>query len=279
LKKEVIPGVWQFGDMDQAVNDRTRLVVVDRTTWHLGFTIDVEAVCKLAHAKGALVVDDPFQALGAIPVDVKKENVDFLITGCHKWQCGPGSVGFMYVRKDLIEQFEPEYSVYGNASVGRPEHPRIQNCPGEFGQLNHDNILSYNYPYVKTAQRFEMGTVAGDYLAGFGAALQYLNNLGKTDIEERVRRLGGYFIDKLTSIGCKVNTPVDPKERHGLINYTTGSYDNDLKSCLELNDHQVAGPMLRYQGGIGGIRTCVHFYSVEEDVDKLIKLQKNLMPK
>jgi selenocysteine lyase/cysteine desulfurase len=278
IKKEIVSDCWAYGDLDQAIDERTKLVCINRTTWHLGFTYDVEAVCNLAHEKGALVADDAFQALGAVKVDVDQENLDFLVTGCHKWQCGPGSVGFLYIREDLIEKYEPEYSTYGKATFGRPERTRMQNCPGYFGQQDHDNVLSYNYPYVKDASKFERGTIHQSCMVGFGAAMKYLNNLGLTDIEKRVCKLGDYYINRLRDIGCKVNTPLDPKERHGLINYTTGSYENDKMSCIELAKKQIAGPMIRYQGGIGGIRTCVHFYSTEEDVEKLIALQKDLMP-
>lgn len=60
--------------------------------------------------------------------------------------------------------------------------------------------------------------------------MRYLNNLGPRAIERRVKRLGGYCIEMLKEIGCKVNTPEDPKMRHGLITYTTGRYSLDKKS-------------------------------------------------
>jgi selenocysteine lyase/cysteine desulfurase len=117
---------------------------------------------------------------------------------------------------------------------------------------------------------------------GLACYLEWLNELGKENIQKRVLRLGGYLIDGLLNIDCKVNTPTDPKQRHGLINYTTGSYGNDFK-CYQAMETRVpkpiTGPTIRYQGGVGGIRVCTHFYNTEEDIEKFIDFQKDLMPK
>jgi selenocysteine lyase/cysteine desulfurase len=112
--------------------------------------------------------------------------------------------------------------------------------------------------------------------------LRLSKELGKEGIQKRVVRLGGYLIDGLLNIGCKVNTPMDPKQRHGLINYTAGSYGNDLK-CYETMGTRVpepiTGPTIRHQGGVGGMRVCTNFCNTEEDIDEFIDLQKDLMPK
>jgi len=136
--------------------------------------------------------------------------------------------------------------------------------------------------FSKSAERFDQGIGSTDALWGWLASLRWFNELGKEAIQKRVVRLGGYLIDGLLDIGCKVNTPIDPKQRHGLINYTTGSYGNDLK-CYEAMvtrvPEPITGPTIRYQGGVGGMRVCTHFYNTEEDVDKFIDFQKDLMPK
>lgn len=284
-KKELGPSCWEYGDMDQAVDEKTKLVCINRTTWNCGFTYDVEAVCTLAHENGAFVVDDAYQALGARVMDVHRDEVDFLVSGSHKWQCGPPLIGMFYVRKDLCEKLEPSYWSYLNVDRGpwtleQKKHPFIFGFP--FGKQDHDNIKSYDMPFPKSAERFDQGIGTTDVLWGWLATLMWLNELGKEDIEKRVVRLGGYLIDGLLDIGCKVNTPMDPKQRHGLINYTTGSYGKDFK-CYEAMGTRVpkpiTGPTIRYQGGVGGIRVCTHFYNTEEDVDKFIDFQKDLMPK
>jgi len=272
IKENIAPDCTSYGDLDQAIDEHTRLVCINRTTWTSGFTFDVEAVCKLAHEKGALVVDDAFQSIGAIKVDVKKDNIDFLITGSYKWQCGPEGAGFFYVRKDLINKYEPSFWSYGN--IARPGE-----MGGSFGDPTHDNITSYDFPLVQDARRFDQGICVGEVLWAWDATLQYLNELEPTNVEQRVKKLGGYCIDRLLDLGIKVNTPIDPEERHGLISYTLKNHDLNMKSYEALVRHRPIpiNVSIRYQGGIGGIRICCHFFNTEEDIDKVIDVQKRIL--
>ena len=88
-------------------------------------------------------------------------------------------------------------------------------------------------------------------------------------------------------IGCKLNTPIEEERyRSGLHNYTTGSYKTDYVSFRDLNSFGV-NVSLRYSGAdkewkegmhhIGGIRVSTHFFNTEEDIDKLLMLQKKLL--
>ena len=59
-------------DMEKLVDDKTKMVIVDRTTAFCGFTFDMKEVSRIAHARGALVLDDAMQTLGAVDIDVKR---------------------------------------------------------------------------------------------------------------------------------------------------------------------------------------------------------------
>lgn len=275
-------GKISLSDWEKAIDKKTKLVVVNRTEWVCGFTHDLEAICKIAHEKGALVLDDDIQALGALILDVKKLNLDFMVTGSYKWQCGKVGAGIFYIREELIDKFEPMYSSYNN--IVRPG-----DClPVGFKYLSEpdlDNIKSYDYPYVKTAQKFSRGINFQPNSITYwewAAALKYLNDIGDKygweSIQNRVCKLGGYLIARLLDIGCKVNTPIDPEQRHGLINYTTGSYELNEKSYYQFYTQRPPIIVsLRYMGGVGGIRVCTHFYNTKEEIDKLIEAQRQLM--
>jgi len=278
IREETAPGVWQYGDLEQAIDEHTKLVCVDRTTWHLGFTQNVKEVCTLAHEKGALVFDDAIQAIGAIPIDVKDDNVDFFCGGgSYKWQCGMHMIGIFYVRMDLIETLKPRHLRY-HVTGPRPA------SAGGFGSPLHDNVKTYDFPFIKSVDRYLEGTVDFSLVYGFRAALDYLHELGAENIRQYNLKLGQYFIDKMEGIGCKIMTPLDDKTTRDnlhLINYTTGSFDNDTKSNDAASKRRPV-PLhmaMRYQGGIGGIRAGVHFYNSYEDIDILADFQKDLMPK
>jgi selenocysteine lyase/cysteine desulfurase len=267
---ENVDGMIRLEDLERAIDDQTRIVCINHTAWTTGFTYDVKAVCEIAHERGALVVDDAFQALGAVVCDVKRSGVDIMVSGSYKWQCGPEGAGVFYIRENLIEEFEPFYACY--LDIEAPHGIR-------FWEPDHDNVRDYDYPPVKTAQRFDMGVCTGDILWGWDETLRYLNRLGPMSIERRVKRLGGYCIERLKEIGCKVNTPEEPEMRHGLITYTTGRYSLDKKSyeamCNAMPRPIVAS--LRYQGGIGGIRLSIHFFNTEEDIDHALEVQRQVL--
>jgi selenocysteine lyase/cysteine desulfurase len=134
---------------------------------------------------------------------------------------------------------------------------------------------------IRSANRFDQNACVGPSLFGWNATLKFLEGLGKKNIERRVRYLGGYLIKELQNIGCKVHTPGDPLKRHGLIVYTTGSYERDLKSLNGItcppSHRKPIKVTYRSQGGVSGIRVCTHFFNTEEDIDQLIKVQKELL--
>ena len=259
-------------DMEKAIDGRTRMVCVDRTAAFGGFTYDMKALCKIAHAKGALVFDDAIQALGAIKIDVKDDDVDILVSGAYKWQCGPEGAGLLYVKKDLIRKLDPRYRDYLWADIptGIP-----------FALKDHDNMRHWDFPPMETANKFSQDVTIGPALFGWKETLRFYEKIGMENAEERIKRLGTYLIERLEEIGCVVKTPKDVRKRHGMIVYTTGSYENDLKSF-----QRFAAPgrcmkpikvSMRALGGVGNIRACTHFYNTEEDVDYLIRVQSAVM--
>ena len=262
-------GRIETGDFEKAVDDGTVVVCISRVEWTCGLKYDVKAIAEIAHDHGAFLVDDPYQALGAIDVDVHGDGVDFLAVGSEKWLCCSSLAGIFYVRRELADAFEPSYRLYEQVE-GLWSHGAPWNRP------EHDNVADYDKPLVTGAEKFYRGCVSGDALWGFHAALSYFNELGVEQIERRVRRLSGYLIDGLGDLGVKVNTPFEPEERAGLVTYTTGKHGLDLESYRALQGSGIV-VALRYQQGVGGIRVSTHFFNTEEEIDMLLKVQKKLL--
>jgi len=270
-------------DMEAAVDDRTKIVCVNRTSAGSGFTFDMRQVSEIAHDHGALVVDDAFQTVGAKAVDVHRDGVDFLMSGSYKWLCGPNEAGLLYASREHCENLKSSYFSYINVDRG-PDVTGMARFP--FGARDHDPIVSYDYSPYKTAQRFDMGTTATDQIWGWHAALKYMNALGIRNIEARLMHLGGHLMDALEGIGCNVLTPREPEaeslntHRHALIMYTTGSYERDQRCAAEMKNRKlrpIIGPVLKMQGGFGGIRVSPHIYNTEEEIDAFIEYQKTLL--
>lgn len=266
-----VNGEILMSDLEKRIDDNTKLVCITRTSAFNGFTYNVKEVCRIAHKHNALVLDDAMQALGAIEVDVREDNVDFLISGSYKWLCGPEGAGIFYIREDLIDKFEGYWNYLAAQFPGA--------IP--FDEPGHDNLESWDYPLVKNANRFDQNVCVGPSLFGWNATLKFLDSLGIENIERRVRKLGGYLIERLQDIGCKVLTPLEPEKRHGLITYTNGSYESDLNCVKKLTSpppyRKPIKVSYKAQAGIGGIRVATHFFNTEEEIDELIKVQKELL--
>jgi cysteine desulfurase / selenocysteine lyase len=266
---ENINGEVPLSEFEKVVDHNTKLVCVCRTTPWCGFTQNVKKLCEIAHAHNAYVFDDAMQAVGVTEIDVHDDDVDFLVSGSYKWQCGPEGAGLLYVRRDLIERLDGGYSNYLSA-----QYPGT--CP-ILGVDGHDNISHWDYPPANTADKYNLGQCTGEALLGWEATLVFLHGLGIANIASRVSELGGYLIAQLEQAGCKVLTPVDVNKRHGLIVYTNGSLDKDreVTEALTMANPKPIRVSTCSLGGIEGIRVATNFFNTKEDIDTLVAAQKS----
>jgi selenocysteine lyase/cysteine desulfurase len=100
--------VAPLGELSEALTEYTRIVVTSHVSWATGRLIDMEALA----ASGALVVLDGAQGLGAIPVDVRALGCDFYAASGQKWLCGPGGMGYLYARPELVPDLPAPWSGY-----------------------------------------------------------------------------------------------------------------------------------------------------------------------
>src|SRR5581483_11908892 len=110
-----------------AIDERTALVVVSHVVFRSSALLDVAAVIERAHAAGALVLLDSYQAVGSVPFSVTELDVDMLVGGSVKWLCGGPGAGYLYVRPDLAARLQPRFA--GWFSHARPfgfEPPPIE---------------------------------------------------------------------------------------------------------------------------------------------------------
>ena len=261
-------GIIDLADYEKAIDDSTRFVCLNRVEWTSGQRHNAKEISRIAHEHGALVLDDAFQAVGAIDVNVKRDDVDFLVFGGEKWLCSPARAAVLYVKPEHVERYTPDYRFYWRV------YENFQWTDAPWDKPIHDNIKSWSGELVKTAERFDPGCVGEDAQSGLDASLRYFNNLGIKKIEERVLSLTRYLLDGLKDLGVRVNTPIDSVEHAGIVTYTLESYENNVESyeALRRNGVNVAH---RYSAGIGGIRVSPHFFNTEEEIDEALKIQNH----
>ena len=235
--------------VEATVDENTVAIVVSHVEYANGFRNDLKALAEIAHKNGAYLVVDAIQSAGALTIDVVKDDVDFLCTACYKWMLGPSGIGFLYVREELIENFEPPF--VGWASV-KPE---------VFETVDLWNIWSLEFS--ETASRFEVGGPSVIGIVGAIEALKLLLNFGIENIERRIFELTDYLIERIKEQGWQLQTPEEKRWRSGIVNFLI---DKPQEMVTRLAEKGII-----VSARTNGIRVSPHFYNTKEEIDKLVE--------
>jgi cysteine desulfurase/selenocysteine lyase len=221
------------------IDRRTRVIALSTAMFATGFRNDIATVGRMCKERGIFFVVDAIQTLGAFPIDVQACSIDFLAAGSQKWLLSAPGAGFLYVRRELLDELEPGAYV-GASSVVDPM-----------------NYLDYNLTFPPSAERFNLGTPNIMGAVALHAAVGMLQEVGSTLIEQRVATLVDALINDLTERGHSLAADTAPEHRSGIV-------------VVQLPNPEVACKRLEEAGVIatvrGGLRLAPHFYNTLEEV-------------
>jgi selenocysteine lyase/cysteine desulfurase len=225
-----------------AIDETTGLVSVPLVTYLGGLRFPVRDIAKAAHAAGARVFVDAYQAVGVLPVSVRDLGCDYLVAGALKYLLGVPGLAFLYARGGLAGDLPPELT-------------------GWFGRVNPFSFDPRTLDFADSARRFETGTPAIPSAYGAVAGLTTLSEAGAdaAAIEQHVSSLAGLCHDTLTAEGERVFSPADPALRGPQV----AMVDDDPGGLSEFLAARriVTSP----RGDI--LRLSFHYYNNEEDVN------------
>jgi selenocysteine lyase/cysteine desulfurase len=228
---------------DEAIDRDTALVSTTHVCYKNGFKTNVGALAELAHERGAHLLIDAYQSMGTQTMDVKALDLDILVTGALKYLLGSPGVAFMYMRKELIDRFEPSDS-------------------GWFGQ---ENVFAYDVHhlrYASSARRFETGSPPVPNVYASLAALQLIAGVGLDAIQAHVQALAGRFIDGARRRGLALLTPEEPAARGPLVMVRS----TDAPNLIEA----LASEGILCSTRDGALRVSLHYYNLPGDVDAVL---------
>ena len=227
---------------DAAIDERTALVCCTTVSYRTGHRHDVPAIARIARERGALVLADSYQAVGAIDVDVGSLGADFVTGGTVKYLLASAGLGFLYVRGELLPQLLPTQT-------------------GWFADEDIFQMDISDYSPHSTARRFDAGTppVPNIYAGVAGASI--IEEVGIAAIEAHVRRLATRLIEGLDELGATVVTPRDPARRGPLVCVRSTDVSTLVASLAE--DRIVTSSR-------DNLRVALHLYNVDEDVDRVL---------
>ncbi|NSW55381.1 MAG: aminotransferase class V-fold PLP-dependent enzyme [Armatimonadetes bacterium] len=240
-------------DVAAAMDANTRAVSLSWVQYSNGFRVDLASLSQLCADRGAWLVVDAIQGLGAIPIDVDSLGIDFLCADGHKWLLSVEGCGVLYVSDRAMEQMRP-------ANVGWMSVKGAQ----DYGE--------YRLELRDDAGRFEEGThnMLGGHALGASAGL--LLDVGPERVWERIQQLTGRLVEGLLGAGCEILSPRGEGATSGIISFRLpGMAPETVVEQLAKRDIVVCARA-------GGVRVSPHFYNDEAEIDRLVEEVRRLSP-
>jgi cysteine desulfurase / selenocysteine lyase len=253
-------GELRLDGLDELAGDaRVKVVATNLVSNSLGTVNPVERLAAWAHQRGAIMVVDAAQGAPHHRVDVQALGCDFLAFSSHKL-CGPSGVGALWGRAELLERMAP-FNLGGHMI----RSVRLEETT--WGDL----------PY-----KFEAGTMPIAEAVGFGAAMDYVGEVGLEAIAEYESELVAYALDRLEELGGITTYGPVPERRAGIVSFNVeGIHPHDVAQVLDSEGvairagHHCCQPLMARLGVAATNRASFYLYTVPDEIDRLVEgLQK-----
>jgi selenocysteine lyase/cysteine desulfurase len=237
----------------ESIEDNTAIVAVPNCHWTDGTLIDLEKIGEQCRSKGAALVIDGIQSLGALPFSVERVQPDFLVAAAHKWLLGPYCFGFCYV--------DPKWH-QGTALE--------ENWMNRADSEDFSRLVDYRDGYQEGARRYDMGESSNFILSPIAAAaLRQILDWGTKNIAETLRVKTDTIADRASGIGLVV-APKQARAPHLIGVSKPDGFLKDLPNVLAQEKIYVS-----VRGD--SIRIAPHLYTTDEDIERLFSaLRKTL---
>ncbi len=249
-------GRLDLSNLDELVNERTRLVAYVHMSNILGTVNPTGAIVTRAREVGARVLLDCSQSVPHLPVDVADLGADFIAFTGHK-MLAPTGIGVLWGRFDLLAEMPP---FLGGGSM-------------------IETVTMEKTTYMPPPARFEAGTPPIVQAVGLGAAVDYLSHLGMPAIARHEKELVTYALDALSTVpGLRLFGPAVPVGRGGTISFgLDGIHPHDVGQVLDSLGiqvrvgHHCARPTCVRFGVPAMTRVSFYLYSTNDEVDALVR--------
>jgi cysteine desulfurase / selenocysteine lyase len=245
-------GNFLIDEFDKRLTERTKLVAITHMSNALGTIVPAKEVTRLAHARGIPVLIDGSQAAVHLDVDVRDIGCDFYVFTGHKLY-GPTGIGVLYGKHAHLEAMPPF------------------NGGGEMIREVYEDRISYGDP----PHKFEAGTPAIVQAIGLGAAIDYVQSIGKARIRAHEDSVVGYAHERLREINS-LRILGTAKEKGAIVSFEMkGAHPHDVATVVDRAGVAVrAGthcvmPLLARYGLTATCRASFAMYNTRDEVDAL----------
>ena len=235
---------------------KVKLVTFSLMSNVLGTISDYEKIISKCKQAGVKTLVDAAQAVPHMKVDLEKLGCDFFAFSGHK-MLGPTGVGVLWVKKEVLETMDP---FHGGGDMIREVH-------------------KYETTWNDLPYKFEAGTPNIADVIGFGAALDYLSNLGMDNVRNHEIELTKYALEKMSQIkGIVIYGTKDISKRGGVISFNFHDiHPHDIATIVDRegiairSGHHCAQVLMERLDVAATNRASFYIYNTKDDVDKLIQ--------
>jgi cysteine desulfurase/selenocysteine lyase len=246
-------GGLSLESVEAQITDKTKLIAITQMSNVLGTVVPVKEICAMAHARGIKVLVDGSQGAVHMPVDVQDIGCDFYCITGHKLY-GPSGIGVLYGTKEALEEMIP-YQGGGEMIL----------------DVTLDGV-TYNEP----PHRFEAGTPPIVQAIGLGAAIDYIEGVGRENIAAHEMELRDYASQKLREINS-LRIIGDTPDKGAIFSFELeGIHAHDISMVIDRSGVAVragthcAQPLMQRFGVTSTCRASFGMYNTKSEVDALV---------
>ena len=251
-------GTFLLDEFTKLLTARTKIVAITHMSNVLGTVVPVKEICRIAHERGIPVLIDGAQGAVHLPVDVRDIDCDFYAFTGHKLY-GPTGIGVLYGKGDRLRAMPPYMG--GGEMIGDVSTERVT--------------------YAEPPHRFEAGTPPIVQAIGLGAALEYVEGIGREKIATHEARLAEYAHERLSRINS-LTIYGKAKSKGAIVSFNmAGAHPHDVSTIIDRAGVAVragthcAQPLLARYGVTATCRASFALYNTMDEVDRLAEaLQK-----
>ncbi len=247
-------GNFSLEEFERTLTKRTKIVAITHMSNVLGTVVPVKEVIRIAHAHGIPVLVDGSQGAVHLNVDVRDLDADFYAFTGHKVY-GPTGIGVLYGKKALLEKLPPFEG------------------GGEMIEVVTEDRVTYNTP----PHRFEAGTPPIVQAIGLGAALDYMDAVGRDRIRAHEESLRAYAHERLSKMNS-IRIFGHAKDKGAIVAFEMkGAHAHDVATVIDRSGVAVragthcAMPLLARLGVTSTCRASFAMYNTMEEVDALVE--------
>ena len=247
-------GEFSISHLKEQIDKNTKLMTLSHGLYNTGTILPVEEIGEILNQENIPYFLDSAQTVGCIgDFDFSKTNCNFMSFNGSKWLCGPMGTGVFFCKRDSSDLLEP-------VGIG-----------GESAIKSNDMELSY----MELPEKFQTGFRNYVGLVGMESSINYLQNVGLTNIRNHIMKLANLFRDEISKIpNVVVFGPEEESKRTSIVSFEMNGLEPEKVVARLAGDGIIIAKREIFEKKI--LRVSPHLFNTEEEILKTVEELKKL---